>query len=227
MTLILEFTIPSEAFPFGRAVSGSNGGLVTLERLVPLGESRIPFLWVDRADYDEFEERLRASDIVKHVEALTRVDGSVLYYVEWYPEHETFLNGLYDTGATILQAEGDGTWEFALRFNNPADLTQFHQFYQQHDFPVHIDRVSRLKSDDSPGGSYGFGLTDAQYEALLTATEAGYFSVPRDTKLEEIADELDVSKQTASKHIRKGTEKVVRTALLGLSAADFDPSGKE
>ena len=99
--------------------------------------------------------------------------------------------------------------------------------YQQHDFPVHIDRVSRLKSDDSPGGSYGFGLTDTQYEALLTATEAGYFSVPRDTKLEEIADELDVSEQTASEHIRKGTEKVVRTALLGLSAADFDPSGTE
>ncbi|PSP58297.1 bacterio-opsin activator, partial [Halobacteriales archaeon QH_7_66_37] len=138
---MLEFTIQSEAFPFGRAVSGGKGGLVTLERLVPLGESRIPFLWVDRADYDEFEERLRASDIVKHVEALTRVDGSVLYYVEWYPEHETFLNGLYNTGATILQAEGDGAWEFALRFNNPADLTQFHQFYQQHDFPVHIDRV--------------------------------------------------------------------------------------
>ncbi|PSP24629.1 bacterio-opsin activator, partial [Halobacteriales archaeon QH_10_65_19] len=113
MTLILEFTIPSDVFPFGRAVSSENGGLVTLERLVPLGESRIPFLWVDRADYEEFEERLRASEIVKQFEALTRVDGSVLYYVEWYPEHETFLNGLYDAGATILKAEGDGTWEFA------------------------------------------------------------------------------------------------------------------
>ena len=94
MTLILEFTIQSEAFPFGRAVSSENGGLVTLERLVPLGESRIPFLWVDKSDYEEFEKRLRASDIVKQFEALTRVDGSVLYYVEWYPEHETFLNGL-------------------------------------------------------------------------------------------------------------------------------------
>ena len=227
MTLILEFTIPSEAFPFGRAVSGGKDGSVALERLIPLDESRIPFLWVDKSDYGEFEEQLRASNIVKDVEALTRVDGSVLYYVEWYPEHETFLNGLYDAGATILEAEGDGTWEFALRFNNPADLTQFHQFYQQHDFPVHIKRVSKLNSDDSPGGSYGFGLTDAQHEALLTATEAGYFSVPRDTKLEEIADELNISEQAASEHIRKGTEKVVRTALLGLSAADFHPSEKE
>ena len=182
---------------------------------------------MDKSDYGEFEEQLRASDIVKRVEALTRVDESMLYYAEWHPEHETFLNGLYDAGATVLQAEGNGTWEFALRFNNAADLTQFHQFYQQHDFPVHIDRVSRLKSDDSPGGSYGFGLTDAQYEALLTATEAGYFSVPRDTKLEEIADELDISQQAASEHIRKGTEKVIRTALLGLSASNFDPSEKE
>ena len=158
MTLILEFTIPSEAFPFGRAVSGENGGLVTLERLVPLQDSRIPFLWVDKSDYKEFEKQLRASEIVEQFEALTRVDGNVLYYVEWYPERETFMNGLHDASATILEAEGDGTWEFVLRFNNPADLTQFHQFYQQHDFPVHIDRVSRLKSDDSPGGSYGFEI---------------------------------------------------------------------
>ena len=123
MTLILEFTIPSEAFPFGRAVSGGEDGSVALERLVPLEESRIPFLWVDRTDYDEFEERLRTSDIIKHAEALTRVDGSVLYYVEWYPEHETFLNGLHDADATILEAEGNGTWEFALRFNDAARNT--------------------------------------------------------------------------------------------------------
>ena len=58
-----------------------------LERLVPLGESRIPFLWVDRSGYDEFEERARASDIVEYVQALARVNGSVLYYVEQYPEH--------------------------------------------------------------------------------------------------------------------------------------------
>ena len=71
MALILEFTIPSEAFPFGRAVSGGKDGSVALERLIPLDESRIPFLWVDKSDYGEFEERLRASDIVKQVEALT------------------------------------------------------------------------------------------------------------------------------------------------------------
>ena len=75
MTLVLGFTVPSEAFPFGRAVSGSNGGLVTLERLVLLGELRVPFLWVNRSGYDEFEGRLGASDIVRHVEAFTRVDG--------------------------------------------------------------------------------------------------------------------------------------------------------
>jgi len=149
MTLILEFTIPSDAFPFGRAVSGSKGGVVTFERLVPLGESRIPLLWVDGADYEEFEAQLRASEIVKHVEALTRVDGSVLYDVDWYPEHETFINGLHDAGATILEAEGDSTWEFALRFNNPVDRRPTTPFDERRSFarPGESSGVVRLSPD--------------------------------------------------------------------------------
>lgn len=219
MAIIVEFTLPSESFPFGRSVGGGGDGRVSLERLVPIGNARIPFIWVDKPDFGEFEEQLGSSDIVKDFEALTRAGDDVLYNVEWYPESETFMNGIYDTGGTILEAHGNGTWSFTLRFSGHADLTRFHKFYQNHEFPVYIKRVSELSDD--PGGEYGFGLTDTQHEALFRAVEDGYFGVPRDTKLEDIADDLGISRQAASELVRKGAQKVLRQSLLGVSATDF------
>lgn len=50
MTVIVEFTRPSESFPFGRATSGDPNVRTQLERLVPLKEACIPF---GRATGDE------------------------------------------------------------------------------------------------------------------------------------------------------------------------------
>lgn len=198
-----------------------------LERVIPLKEGRIPFLWAagGNENLDEFEHHLRASKIVKHVEALTRVGDNVLYYVEWYTDGETFLNGLAETGGTILEAHGDGTWSFTVRFRDHAQLTQFHQFYQDEEFPVYIERITGL--DDDSGTDYGFGLTPVQRDTLIMAVENGYFAIPRETTLDDIADELGISSQAASERVRRGTETVLRKALIGLVAADFEPTTDE
>lgn len=227
MAILVEFTLDSQSFPFGRSTSGDPAVRVQLERVIPLKESRIPFIWAagEDANLDEFEHHLRTSEIVKNVEALTRVGDNVLYYIEWYEEGETFLNGLAETGGTIMEAHGDSTWSFTVRFRDHAHLTQFHQFYQDEGFPVYIKRVTSL--DDEPGTEYGFGLTPAQRDTLIMAVENGYFAIPRETTLDEIAEEVGISSQAASERIRRGTETVLRKALIGLMAADFEPSDEE
>jgi predicted DNA binding protein len=225
MAIIVEFSLPAEAFPFGQSTHGDPEVRVSLERVIPIERGRIPFVWATGETLDQFEQTLTDSEIVAHAEAITRVGDSVLYAVEWYEDKEVFLNGLGDTGATILEAHGDSTWSFTVRFKNHTDLTQFHQFYQAHDFPVHIDLVASL--EDEPGTEYGFGLTPAQREALTLAVENGYFAIPRETQLEEVADELGISKQATSERVRRGAETVLRKALVGLVAADFEPPNDE
>lgn len=227
MAIIVEFTLDSEAFPFGRSTSGDPHVRVQLERVIPLKESRIPFIWAagESGNLDEFERHLRTSEIVKDVEALTRVGDNVLYYTEWYTDRETFLNGLSEAGGTIMEAHGDSTWRFTVRFRNHAQLTQFHQFYQDEEFPVYIDRVTSL--DDEPGTGVGFGLTPAQRDTLIMAVKNGYFAIPRETTLDDIAEEVGISSQAASERIRRGTETVLRKALIGLVAADFEAHDEE
>lgn len=57
-------------------------------------------------------------------------------------------------------------------------------------------------------------LTDRQRECLTVAQRRGYFEVPRDCTLAELADELDVDKSTASETIRRGTARVLEQFLL-------------
>ncbi|MDS0298273.1 helix-turn-helix domain-containing protein [Halogeometricum sp. S1BR25-6] len=221
MSVVLEFTLPSDSFPFGRSTSGDPSVRVQLERLVPLKESRIPFLWATGKAFDQFEQHLRDSAVVEHLEAVTRLGESVLYYVEWDTDKETFLNGLSEHDGAIMDAHGDSEWSFTVRFRSHADLTRFHQFYQAHNYPVHIDRV--YAPDEASRTEYGFGLTPEQREALTMAVQEGYFSVPRETKLDEIADQLGISRQATSERVRRGAETVLRKSLIGLVAENFEP----
>lgn len=223
MTVILEFSLPADAFPFGRSTNGDPDVRVQLERLIPLKQARIPFVWATGDEFDQFEQHLRDSQIVKHVEALTRVGDSVLYYVEWYEAKEAFLNGLADVNGTIMEAHGNESWSFTVRFRDHTDLTRFHQFYQDNNFPVHVDRV--YSPDESSLTEYGFGLTPDQREAVTMAVEQGYFAIPRETTLEEIAEELGITSQAASERVRRGTETVLRKSLIGLVAEDHQMGG--
>lgn len=58
-------------------------------------------------------------------------------------------------------------------------------------------------------------LTDRQREVLETAVRNGYFAVPRDCTLEEVARRLDIDKSTASTVIRRGQARIVHWFISG------------
>ncbi len=57
-------------------------------------------------------------------------------------------------------------------------------------------------------------LTDRQLECLTVAERMGYFEVPRECTLAEVADALDVDTSTVSETIRRGTGRVLNEFLL-------------
>lgn len=62
-------------------------------------------------------------------------------------------------------------------------------------------------------------LTDRQQECLTLAHRRGYFNVPRECTLAELAEGLDVDKSTASETIRRATARIVGQFLV--SRADY------
>ncbi len=58
-------------------------------------------------------------------------------------------------------------------------------------------------------------LTDRQRKYVTVAYRRGYFDVPRESTLADVADALDVDKSSASETIRRGTSRIIGQFILG------------
>ena len=121
--------------------------------------------------------------------------------------------------ACIGTADG---WEVRLTAPSHAALAAVYDRWRGLGMNLHIVSVSGEASDGRPAD----GLTDSQREALLRAAEAGYFSVPRQTTLGEVAEGLSVSDQAVSERIRRGIHRLVRDSVETDDAAAAAPERK-
>lgn len=74
--------------------------------------------------------------------------------------------------------------------------------------------VLEVGSFDRRHGAIAGQLTDRQFELVETAAELGYYAVPREATLEEVADAVDVARSTASTVLRRA-EASVMGAIVG------------
>ena len=58
-------------------------------------------------------------------------------------------------------------------------------------------------------------LTARQREVLRVALRRGYFAVPRDCRLADVADAVGVDESTASETIRRGSGRIIKWFLVG------------
>lgn len=78
------------------------------------------------------------------------------------------------------------------------------------DGPFDYDLLSVVETDDGEDV-----LTDRQRECLDAALRRGYFEVPRECTLADVAAAVGVDKSTASETLRRGENRVLKQFLLG------------
>lgn len=219
VSVYLEFTIDGEAFQLGTVLSPPPAMHIELERIVPTGEMVTPFLWATGEEFEDFEQKVSSHPAVREFRAYDKVGDSALYRIVWKSQPTDLLWGIAQSGAIVLEARGNGTWKFRLRFPDHGKLTEFHNSIIEQELPIHIEQTYTLTG--SSEHTNRFGLTPDQREALVLALQQGYFATPREASLDDIAEELDITRQALSDRIRLGTEKVLWTSLLS-SARDWD-----
>lgn len=222
MSVLLEFTIDAEQFKLGHVLSKAGDMHFELERIVPTAGHIMPFVWASTDAYPEevlprFEERVRDSPKILELLALDRVDDGGLYRIEWEEQTEGLIQALAETEATVLEAHGDRTWTFRVRFADHDSLSDFHNYLTDHDITIRIERTYTFSEETARRRD--FGLSNEQREALVLALRRGYFETPSEVSLDELAEELGITKQAVSNRIRRGNEKILRPLLLS-SAVD-------
>jgi len=212
MAVILEFTIDQEDFELGRLLAGQEGAYVELERIVPAGDSLMPFFWVKGGNTHTLKRDVAKSDLITNFVIVDQIEDNLLYRVDWLGEYENLVEAIDVNEGTILEARRDGRWFFQLRFVDHQNLADFYNFCSANDLDIHVDRVYTLTEESLQGRV--FDLTNEQREALVLAVERGYFATPREASMDALADELNITQQAFSDRLRRGNEKVLQNVLI-------------
>lgn len=225
MSVMGEFTVHSADFALHRALSSAPEMVVEIERLVVTTEDRtMPYFWVTGGDHDRFEAAFDADPTVTQVERVDETDDAVLYRAEWTADIETIVYAYVTMGATILEATGTSErWEITMRFDDENAVSEFHEHCRENDVSFELEK---LYEQAQPMASSQYGLTPKQRKTLVTAYEAGFFDVPQQTTMSELADELGISQQALSKRLHHAHKSLIGNVLtvgqIG-EADDADP----
>ena len=150
---------------------------------------------------DAVETALENADYVQEL-ALISDDGLVRVYHlvldgPWRAEMDeiTFNKTLIER----VRVTKDG-WQLKQQFANRDELAAYRDSCLRAGADFRLDRLyeSGSTSETIPG------VSEKQREALLAAYEAGYFTVPRQTSLEDIAAELGISQSALAERLHRG-----------------------
>ena len=214
MSTVVLVRIPAEEFALSKTLTELPDMEFEVERIVASDSDRVmPFVWTggESSEFDRLDEMLSADPTVEEERLLTELDGERLYQMNWVSQIRVVVQILVEQSGTILKAHGhDGQWLLRILFPDRDALSATHDFCEQYDLSLDIRNIFELR--ESPGGRYG--LTEEQYRTLVTAAEMGYYEVPRRVKLEELAEELDITHQALSELLRRGHDTLIKDTLL-------------
>lgn len=106
------------------------------------------------------------------------------------------------------------TGEGHMRFTVVGESTDLRALLD--DLPERIDaEIAEVGEYDRRHATVAGALTDRQFEAVSVASSLGYYEVPREGSLAEVADELDCAESTASDLLRKAESKLVSAVVNG------------
>ncbi|MFC6717951.1 bacterio-opsin activator domain-containing protein [Natrialbaceae archaeon GCM10025810] len=218
MSVIAEFSVRSDDFALNRALTAAPHMVVEIERVVATMEDRVmPYFWVTGGDHDEFETAFAADETVQTVAHIDSVEDARLYRAEWTENVESIVYAYVELGSTILQAVGRSThWELRMRFDDRDSLTTFQSYCADNGISYELNRI---KEQEQPMASAQYDLTPKQRETLLTALEEGYYEVPQNVTMRELADQMDVSQQALSKRFHSAHRNLI-TSTLTISHPD-------
>jgi predicted DNA binding protein len=167
----------------------------------------VAFESVDRGPIDAALAGDESVDASTHVSTTRR---GHLYSLDTQDHVLTTVGRSLVGGNSVLEgATRDGdVWVARARFPNKGTVLAFRD--ELADSGVDID-IQSFTEDDEVQPQYG--ITDPQQEVLLLALERGYFTVPREASLSDLAAALDISSQAASERIRRGTRSLLENTL--------------
>ncbi|MDQ2052487.1 helix-turn-helix domain-containing protein [Natronolimnohabitans sp. A-GB9] len=227
MTTVVELEIPADRL--GAAQTFDRVSTFEFEIGGMIGDTP-PLVWVSGPDRETVREALEADPSVDVIATLgdeTQTDGASIDHERWLfrlefgAESKLFEQIVMENDGAILEACGEnGSWSVTLLFHDREALSECYALFEQYEFRMEVRRLAGV--DDV--ASAQTPLTQTQYETICKAHELGYFDIPREITLKELAAELDISHQALSERLRRSQAALVSAELTdGMTPTAIDP----
>ncbi|MFB6072401.1 MAG: helix-turn-helix domain-containing protein [Halobacterium sp.] len=211
MSIIVEFTLASPRLVLTEAMTRAPETTLRVESVdgVP-PEDVVTLLWASGGDLEAFDDAIRADPTVTDVKLLDSFPERSLYHYRVADSVEVQMyNEWIAVGAAQISIEAQGgEWFHRVRFPDRDALREFQAAAAEEDVSFSLHRIY-----DEPDSPAARELTRAQAEAVEIALQAGYFEVPREASLSDVAAEIGVSEQSVSERLRRATRRLARDAV--------------
>lgn len=225
MATTIDCRIPLEEFALAQTFASVPDLRIEAERFVAFGsDSPIPFVSVETDDFEAFEAAAEEDSSVASFSALGEERERRFYRLEWTATAERRLGLLLEKGGVIARARSRGeSWQLTLLCPDREVLSRTYESCEENGLSLAIDSIYELDGSENAR----FGLTEAQYATLLEAQKRGYYDVPRDATLSELADRLGISHQALSERLRRGHGNLISRTLSSVPEGDQERSPPE
>jgi predicted DNA binding protein len=158
-------------------------------------------------DAGTFEAAMAEDPTVADVHRYTELEDSVLYRIRLSAETEVVpYDGWVAVGADYIEAwYADGWWRARMRFPDREALSAFEEWCTDNGLDFELESIYEDRSTDV-GTTV---TTEPQREVLRVALAEGYFEVPREASMADIAARLGISEQAVSERLRRGHRALV------------------
>lgn len=213
MSTIAELVVPAEEFALRRTLEATDELSIEVERVIAHDPNSVmPYVWFggDESTLATLDDALEDDPSVDEAELLTDTDNERLYRMHWIDDVTVILHMLTEEEATVLDAAVEDTqWRFRVLFPERDALSRTYEFATEEGMTIDVRKIHRLNE----AYSNRYGLTDPQYETLVTALDRGYYEIPREMDMEALSDELGVSHQALSERLRRAHRSLVEEAI--------------
>ncbi|ADB60139.1 Bacterio-opsin activator HTH domain protein [Haloterrigena turkmenica DSM 5511] len=215
MATIAEFRIPASDTALGATFHAVPSLVCEIEPVIAADEFG---MWMSGADRAALNAALREDRTVRDHSLITSDEARRLYTIHFSNEIAENFSLVAEEGGTMLAASARaGMWTIRLRFPARENASRVYERLAARDIQIEITQIRSLTTTTADD----LGLSPAQYEALTAALTYGYFEIPREISLEELAAKLDISHQALSERFRRAYRTLVASSLEFDARCDF------